>query len=721
MNFLDFNSLFDKDEVEVAIFSTYNFEPIFFENRLLHSKSLEKTRHIIVMMDAGQFTKIQQDDVPARQINKRYLVVPIRKKSGVFHAKFHLLLTQNSAKVICGSNNLSQTGCTHNLELVNVMNIQLEGEEKSKKNLKIVHDAFSFFEKSLEEGVGKGVQISKKWFQDFPLYFPWFNHEVSDSDENDTVEILHTFDQNLWDWLINRLKGEEPKKFIVISPYFDSDLKLLKNFIKKWPNCKIDIIAQQQTSNIPANILGKLGNNIKLYEVVTNSGRRLHAKLIAVETRKKTVCIAGSANFTRAAFEGNNVEVCLGMEFKSDVVSNLFNKELGRRPIKPSVFVSGDQKPPTSNNGEIINKLKLLNAFLDSQGRLSVEYCVDSTLKPQNLCVSIRRFREAFPLYSFKVPKRESGYREITLPNEVFKEIKDSARCFLEADVNGEHEMSSPFWLIQEAYLTHEASEDSYSSKIKKIVQETGERLFEFLDRLWEIEGEDAVIKFIQNVSVRFYDGASRKSPLPPGPHTTHDPTRSDTPPNWKSISSKGKIDLDKTICDFVKRHEINVLRKHAKRGNINGLKNFLDVFVLTNRLLYVYFKREIINKNYVIDVICRNIDIFTKGYIDKIFSNLKGNLQLIHEVFKKFNVPGHLLSALIIAQMVRWKPGESSHAQPINCLPSWKEKIEDTLIKLKIEGPEPEEILDVLNDYKMLGDDEMINWRDQIFISHQN
>ena len=46
--------------------------------------------------------------------------------------------------------------------------------------------------------------------------------------------------------------------------------------------------------------------------------------------------------------------------------------------------------------------------------------------------------------------------------------------------------------------------------------------------------------------------------------------------------------------------------------GNINGLGNFIDVFETCNRLLYVYGKRGVIPKPWVVGKIAENIVIFT-------------------------------------------------------------------------------------------------------------
>ena len=65
---------------------------------------------------------------------------------------------------------------------------------------------------------------------------------------------------------------------------------------------------------------------------------------------------------------------------------------------------------------------------------------------------------------------------------------------------------------------------------------------------------------------------------------------------------------------EFVERHERQRLRRHAKRGNINGMENFLDVFTALVRLLYVYAERGVVKRGKLIGWFCRFIELATMG-----------------------------------------------------------------------------------------------------------
>ena len=126
MKFLDFTSLLDTEPANLAALSTYQFDADFFERRLLRCSALLTARRILVLMDASQWFNLLRQDVPARFLNRRYLVVPVRPPKGVFHPKLNLLVREDGGEFHCGSNNLTRSGCASNLELLNSFSISPE-------------------------------------------------------------------------------------------------------------------------------------------------------------------------------------------------------------------------------------------------------------------------------------------------------------------------------------------------------------------------------------------------------------------------------------------------------------------------------------------------------------------------------------------------------------------------------------------------------------------
>ena len=100
MKFIYFSSLLESTPAQLAVLSTFQFDPDFFERRLLRCSALLKARRILIFMDASQWFKLLRQDAPARFMNRRYLVVPVRPKKGVFHPKLSLLFREDGVRTI---------------------------------------------------------------------------------------------------------------------------------------------------------------------------------------------------------------------------------------------------------------------------------------------------------------------------------------------------------------------------------------------------------------------------------------------------------------------------------------------------------------------------------------------------------------------------------------------------------------------------------------------
>ena len=135
MKFLDFTTLLETEPSNLAALSTFQFDANFFEQRLLRCSALSKARRILVFMDASQWFNLLRQDIPARWLNRRYLVVPVRPPKGVFHPKLNLMVREDGGLVQCGSNNLTRSGCASNLELLNSFSVNLDEENEESVRL----------------------------------------------------------------------------------------------------------------------------------------------------------------------------------------------------------------------------------------------------------------------------------------------------------------------------------------------------------------------------------------------------------------------------------------------------------------------------------------------------------------------------------------------------------------------------------------------------------
>lgn len=725
MKFLDFTDLLDTEPANLAALSTFQFDADFFERRLLRCSALIKARRILVFMDAGQWFNLLRQDVPARFLNRRYLVVPVRPPKGVFHPKLNLFVREDGGQVQCGSNNLTRSGCASNLELLNSFSITLDGEKEDA--IRLAQEAYAFFKRACDDADQETGRIARQWLDELPRDAPWLAAELPPSEER-SVRLVHTYDGSLWDRLTSILDGDPPKRLIVISPFFDQEAELAHRIRQRWPKSPIEIVVQQKTTNLPIAAIKKLRSGIVLSELWKPS-RRLHAKLLAWESSKGTGCLVGSANFTTAAFDARNVETCFLVSDAEAFVSGLFDGQLAKRSLAFDDFDPGTEQEPEAEDVDATT-LRVTSALITEAGELRVSYRHRLATKPSSLRLAIRTPDEQRPRAFLDLPNKENGTVALSIPESTLKDAHGTILASLVAEVGDKREESPPIWIIQEDRLTYEPSGEG-SSSTKSKVEESGEGLTEFLEELGKRDGVSAVIEYLRHLNIRFNDGEGGRLGGRMFRLRIRDPFHADVAPDWLLNSKGDTANLAVAIYDFVDRHEKQRLRKHAKRGNINGMENFLDIFTALVRLLYIYHKRGFVHRLKLIGRICNYVEIATcgfettedssEGFLYSVYDNL-GDPEYLQEVCDELNFVGHIRAAFLIVQRIRYLPGETATwgdppKRPSQCLPDHRRTLREAIEELELNEPSKTDVRKALEEYKMFSGAELAEFENEIVV----
>jgi hypothetical protein len=716
---LDFRSFFE-EEARFAVFSTYEFDPVHFEKYLLWTKALGRARRIIVMVDAGRFQKLMAESrTPARSLNEHYLVLPVRRSGGVFHPKLALLLGEKHAEVICGSNNLTQPGSTHNLELLNRVPVRVEDGERDVAHLALVREAIQFFKGCTAHGEAHAARIALKWLNELEEDFRWLG-SIHDGGVDGGPVLVHTLRGGLWEWMTARIGKERPQKIQVISPFYDSDLALLKRVRERWPDCPVEVTAQQHSSNLPPEVLRRLRKGVRLFDLPNEDSRRLHAKLVAVSVNGRSLCLAGSANFTEAAFDGGNVETCLAWEADGDVVKPLFQNDFSRKAIAASEFEPGEEQPP-SEDSTPAPPLRVKSCVLDEGGRLSVGYSVGPELGADSATIALKHYSEREPVFTRPVRVTPPGLEEFVLPPELSGGFSGAVLCYLLASKGGVLHSSVPMWLIQEHKLTHEPTEGGGGSGREAEVRETGRGLVEHLDEVGHQRGQTELIRKLMELNIRYQDESRWGGKRRGFRVKVRDPFHPDTMPEWLKAARQDFPQLEQAIYDFADRHQRHVLEKHERKGNINGLSNFIDVMVASSKLLFVYLRRGVVKQNWVTPKLSDYLKIFTgtlpeyrdeepTGYLGRVFTNRRGEPVLLGKIFDEHNVAGHLEALLLVAQVVRCG-GRFDANRTRRELSSLADRVEGFERRIGLARATAARVRKALEDYEMLTDEELALW----------
>jgi len=713
MKYLDFCSLLTGDPAHIAFLSTFQFDPDFFERRLLRCQTLTKARRIVVFLDARQWFGLLRRDVHARWLNRRYLVVPVQHSPGVFHPKLDLLLTASGGQVLCGSNNLTRSGCSSNLELLNVVPFCFEGEYQEEMN--IAKEAFAFFAQAARNADDEIARIAVEWIEEIAATYAWIKAPV-DGQAVRKMRLIHTYDGSIWNRLVQHLDGENLREFFVVSPFHDADGRMCRRLTSQWPHAKIELLVQQGYTNLAIRPLEKL-SKIQLSELQDGS-RRMHAKLLAWRSSTGGGCLVGSANFTSAALDGHNVEACLLLSDPDDLVDALFDRQLSKRPLPLDEFVQGEAEE--SDSEAELPSLRISSALLTGANQVRVSYSHTLEQIPSSLRLTIRTPGESHPRASMNLPKGAKSTETVVLPETALADVHGTLLATLVAEVEGERLESLPVWVIQENRLTYEPVEGSSSPTGK--IEDTGEGLPEYIDELGKRDGVGAVVEYLRHLNIRFQDGGG-------GPCQRtfrlkiRDPFCSDVAPAWLIEAKAKSDDLEEAIYEFVERHEKRRLRKHADRGNINGMENFLDILTTMARLLYIYYKRSVVKKQRLIGSFCTFIELATSGserekdpfdgYLYSVFDSLGGDLRLLQEVCNETNYSAELRALLLIVQSVRFNPHEETRygptpIRPREVLEKWSKAVSEAISKCKLSEPGSDDIRQVLEAYRMFSEEEI-------------
>lgn len=715
MKFIDFSSLLDGDPAHIALFSTFQFDPDYFERRLLrHCTSLSKARRIVVFMDAGEWTTLVRQDVHARWLNQRYLVVPVHRSTGVFHPKLSLILADTGGRVLCGSNNLTRSGCSSNLELLNFLPFELSDEYEQE--MRVAAEALRFFKRAAQDGDDEMGRMAAEWIDEAAARFKWLDQEVNAKETARTMRLVHSYDGPLWNQVVEHLQPISPKEFFIISPFHDKSSETALRLSKQWPATKINFVVQSGYTNLNVAPLKGL-KRVQLYELQgSGSARRAHAKLLAWRNENGSGCLVGSANFTGAALNARNVETCLLIDSPDDLVKPLFDKQLGTKTIDFDEFEPGSGEEPESTVREQ-PPLKLSSVVLESVTKVRGSYSHGLADTPSTLRLAIRAAGEARTRLSVSLPNRPQGNETITIHETALADVHGTLLATLVAETTEGRRESDPLWIIQPHRLTYEPGEGSSSSKSR--VEETGEGLLDYLNEIGKRDGIAGVVEYLRHLNIRFSGGGknfgSRKFRI-----QIHDPYSTDMAPDWLIASKSQSDDLAAAIIDFNKRHEKRRLRKHAESGNINGIENFLDIMRTMIRLTYVYSRRDDVPKitrGNVISVTTRCIELATSGiereddpwdgFLYTMWNNLDGDVETLQEVLTETAYTAEIRAILLIAQKMRFIPNEQvSHGEPPQrpqqVLVRWAKMIKNAFAECEIAEPSTEEVERVLDSYYM-------------------
>lgn len=294
---------FGRARFEASIIATYNAYLPFYEDVVLRRLLASGCRHNVLLLDSGRLSEsMASPTTRPRLAGQAYSLIPIRAPRA-FHPKLAILVGKRHAKLILGSHNVTLSGFGHNRELSTEIDLP---RGKDDPQAPVVIAAWRFLEDWLQQQTEHLPQtILDSAMRIASRFAPWLKGHM---DQEGAIRFLGSSPAgpNLWEKLRPLLSGQ-PRRLIVLGPFFDHDFHFLKTIIKEFEAA--EIVVGIEPGMVVVGGRSVKPNGIRFVDIakIARGEGYLHAKALFIEfSNRDAVLVTGSANPSRPAFLENS-------------------------------------------------------------------------------------------------------------------------------------------------------------------------------------------------------------------------------------------------------------------------------------------------------------------------------------------------------------------------------------------------------------------------------
>jgi hypothetical protein len=322
---------------KLAAFTTYALSLSFFESVVMDRLVRGRSSEALILADA-EGIRAALSEQGAQRAGREYEIEPVCMPAGVFHPKISFFTDGTDTHLLVGSGNLTFGGWGRNLELVEHLHPSFASAAMA--------DAADFFEQlATHPTASHGAQEQCGRIADTLL------RAAAGSDGEGNFRILHGFGRSIGIGIAeiaDTLGGAT--RLVAVSPYWDAGSGLT-TLCKEMGLERVHVHAHpalaltgSRTDCWPRNA----GIEVVPVSVDDLAGdlRPLHAKAFEVHCRKGSFIVSGSANGTRAALYGPNVEACVARIQTVPAASWLLSPAQALPPMPPAEEVVDADAPP---------------------------------------------------------------------------------------------------------------------------------------------------------------------------------------------------------------------------------------------------------------------------------------------------------------------------------------------------------------------------------------
>lgn len=353
-----------------SIITSFGVDFDTYESVVLSRLQGAGCRNNILLCDAALLSHSLVDcSSPPRSAGRQYTVNGV-SATGAFHPKLVVQLGRNGGRIIVSSANITATGLAGNLELA----CELACGEEDTAEQRLIAQAWAYALRHCDR-TGHALDAQIAWAE---ARSPWLRRAFPTTEsvilnDGSTAALLTTGEpRGIGERFADLVDGESVRRLIVVSPYWDPNLRALSFIAKRLSTPKIDLLIDAQTELFPVPALKTL-KGIRLFDRKEfRKGRFMHAKIVIAQTRNADHVLFGSANCTLAAlgekgFAGSNEEVSMYRRYPpGSIIDTLELSEL----LNPSREID----PADLEEGEDDNDIDLDAWRSRSPGRFECNY-----------------------------------------------------------------------------------------------------------------------------------------------------------------------------------------------------------------------------------------------------------------------------------------------------------------------------------------------------------
>lgn len=282
-----------------ALFTTYTFNPAFFEATILQAAFRPDGCQIHVLIDEGPLAASTFGSY-AQHIGSRYAVAPVRAPGGgIFHPKIALLENDDRQVLCVGSGNLTASGLAQQLECLDVTDLAAES---------FVAGQLKSFLRTLAQRCGAMSPRAADMLVSAADSVR--GGESPGSGVRPSAALIHT---------LERAAAAQMEELVRHNASWTRTLTVLAPFHSKDGAAVRALRQAVDASELRVAHLGTVACNAQAYGDAVyvvprerRSGQALHAKVFEFEADDGVLVVSGSVNATRQSLQSTlNVEVSL--------------------------------------------------------------------------------------------------------------------------------------------------------------------------------------------------------------------------------------------------------------------------------------------------------------------------------------------------------------------------------------------------------------------------